>query len=246
MRHIRLDNQGGVLRAVMSRGKANAIDAEMMSELEETVRRAGAADVRALVLASDRPRFFSAGFDIREVFAYSREQMGDFFRRFVSVYTGLRALPKPVVAALTGHTFAGGAILALACDVRVMARGEFGFALTEINLGLVLTDEIRSMVVEAVGVARARELLLSGDPVPPQRAYEIGLVHELAEADGVFARAVERAAALAAKPLSAFAEIKRGLRGGSETAPGEIERFLDLWFSAEGEAARRAVAAKLG
>jgi enoyl-CoA hydratase/carnithine racemase len=245
MEFVRHQLDSGVLCAILARGKANAINAAFMCELEETVARAAAPDVDALVLASATPGFFSAGFDIGEVFGYSRPQMDAFFRRFVGVYTALRALPKPVVAALSGHTFAGGSILALGCDIRVMARGEFGFALSEINLGLVLTDEIRSMLVEAVGVGRARELLLSGDPVSPERAYEIGLVHELADAGAVVDCAVARARRLAAKPKIAFAEMNRSLRGGAAPDPSEIDRFLDLWFSEEGEQARRAVASRI-
>lgn len=246
LEHIHLHHDGDLLVATLSRGKANAINGALMDELLRTVQEASAVDVRGLVLASDRPRFFSSGFDIREVFSYTPDQMNSFFRRFVAVYTGLRGLPKPVVAALSGHTFAGGSILALACDIRVMARGEFGFALSEINLGLVLTDEIRAMLTEAVGVGRARELLLSGEPVTPDRAYEIGLVHELAEADEVRAKAILRAKALAAKPPVAFAAMKQSLRGAPDSDPAEIDGFIEMWFSDEARQARRAVSEKMG
>src|ERR1035441_8803263 len=152
----------------------------------------GAADdsVRGLVLASGRPRFFSGGFDIREVFTYDRDGMAAFFGRFIDLYESLYGFPKPVVAALSGHTFAGGAILAIACDFRIMAEGDFGFALNEINLGLALSPTIRRMLADAVGVARVREVLLFGEPLTPARALEIGLVRELAPAEQVRDRAI--------------------------------------------------------
>jgi len=239
---------GEVAILVMSRGKANAIHSEMMEELSAAVG-AAASDpgVRGVVLASDCPRFFSGGFDVREVFHYGREQMAAFFRRFTEICDALRGMPKPVVAALSGHTVAGGAILALACDLRVMARGEFGFALNEIDLGLAVTPEIGRMLIEAVGAGRARELFLSGEPVSPERAWEIGLVHELAPPEEVLARAVARARTLAAKPPIAYATLKRQLRSlaAGETLETGIESFLELWFSPEATEARRRVAQKL-
>ena len=119
----------------MARGKANALNAPMVDELHGR-RRAGArADVRGLVLASDRPKFFSGGFDVKEVFQYGREKMTSYFGSFMDLYEDLFRLPKPVVAAISGHSVAGGAVLALACDARVMAEGPFRFALNEVNLG---------------------------------------------------------------------------------------------------------------
>jgi Delta3-Delta2-enoyl-CoA isomerase len=245
MEHIRWERDGELAVVTMARGKANALNAAMMDELLEAVAQAAADEsVRGVVLASDRPRFFSAGFDVREVFGYDRPQMAEFFGRFTRLYESLRALPKPVVGALSGHTFAGGSILALACDLRVMARGPYGFAVNEINLGLVLSPEISRMLTEAVGVGRARELLLSGDPVTPERAYEIGLVHELADEGAVRDRAVARARSLAAKPPMALGIMKAGLRG-RRSEPADVGRFVDLWFSEEATDARRRVVEKL-
>jgi 3,2-trans-enoyl-CoA isomerase len=115
-----------------------------------------------LVLASDRPNFFSAGFDVKEVFQYDREAMTSFFGAFMDLHETMFRLPKPVVAALSGHTVAGGAVLALACDIRVMAQGPFRFALNEVNLGIILPPGIVRMAVDAIGIRHARELFLSG------------------------------------------------------------------------------------
>jgi 3,2-trans-enoyl-CoA isomerase len=249
MEHIQCQRDGNLVILTMSRGKANALNFAMVEDLCGAVAAAAADDsVRGLVLASGLPRFFCSGFDIREVFAYDREGMAAFFGRFIDLYEGLYSFPKPVVAALSGHTFAGGAILAIACDFRIMGEGDFGFALNEINLGLALSPTIRSMLVGAVGVPRAREVLLFGDPLTPARALEIGLARELAPADEVRGRAVACARILAAKPPGAYREIKRLLRnpGGSQdtqTDHATLGQFIDMWFSAEAQAARRAVAA---
>jgi enoyl-CoA hydratase/carnithine racemase len=251
MEHIQSERNGNLAILILSRGKANALNYALVEELCGAVAAAAADDsVRGLVIASDRPRFFSSGFDIREVFGYDREGMAAFFGRFIDLYESLYNFPKPVVAALSGHTFAGGAILAIACDFRIMAEGDFGFALNEVNLGLALTPTIRHMLADAVGVARARDILLFGDPVTPARALEIGLVRELAPAEAVRERAIGCARYLAAKPPTAYREIKRSLREsfGRQDPLGDratLSQFLDMWFSAEAQQARREVAARV-
>src|SRR6202167_1725335 len=251
MEHVQSERDGNLAILTLSRGKANALNHALVEELYGAVAAAAADDsVRGLVLSSDRPRFFSSGFDIREVFTYDRDGMAAFFGRFIDLYESLYRFPKPVVAALSGHTFAGGAILAITCDFRIMAEGDFGFALNEINLGLALSPTIRRMLADAVGISRAREVLLFGEPLTPARALEIGLVRELAPADQVRGRAIACARFLAAKPPAAYREIKRSLRefGGREEMPTDratLERFLDMWFSAVARDARGEVASRV-
>jgi Delta3-Delta2-enoyl-CoA isomerase len=251
MEHIQSERNGTLSILTLSRGKANALNYASVEELCGVVAAAAADDtVRGLVLASDRPRFFSSGFDIREVFGYDRDGMAAFFGRFIDLYESLYRFPKPVVAALSGHTFAGGAILAIACDFRIMAEGDFGFALNEINLGLALAPTMRRMLVNAVGLVHAREVMLLGEPIAPARALEIGLVRELAPAEQVRDRAIACARFLAAKPPAAYREIKRSLRefGGREDTLSDratLDQFLDMWFSPEAENARQAVAARV-
>src|SRR5262249_19605191 len=139
MEFVKSERDGKLLVVTISRGKANALNSAVVEELHLVLDDAEeSADVRGVVVASDRPKFFSAGFDVVEVFSYDRETMRVFFGRFMDLYERMLRFPKPVVAAVTGHAYAGGAVLALACDARVMSRGDFGFALNEINLGIVL------------------------------------------------------------------------------------------------------------
>jgi enoyl-CoA hydratase/carnithine racemase len=235
MNDIRTELSDGILIATMSRGKANALTAAMVDEWNAVVFQANHPDVRGLVLASDRPKFFSAGFDAREVFDYDRPAMSHFFGAFMDLYEGLFRLPKPVVAALSGHTVAGGAILALASDVRVMAEGPFSFALNEVNLGIILPPGLVRMAVDVLGMQQTRQLFLGGEPLTPARALEIGLVSELAAPDQVLERALIRARALADKPAVAFSAIKQTLLDVSGHGPigsdrKYLGRFIDHWF----------------
>jgi len=249
--NLHSERDGSLLILSLARGKANALNYALVDELYAAVSAAAADEsVRGLVLGSDRPRFFSTGFDIGEVFQYDRDGMATFFGRFIDLYESLYRFPKPVVAALSGHTFAGGAILAIACDFRIMATGEFGFALNEVNLGLSLSPGIRRMLADAIGVARAREMLLFGEPLNPTRAYEIGLVRELAAPDQVRHQAIACARFLAAKPPIAYRYIKRSLRelSGADGAPGDhraLDQFINIWFSDEARACREEIVARL-
>jgi enoyl-CoA hydratase/carnithine racemase len=251
MEYVKYKRAGPLAVIELARGKANAMNDDMVDELMTAVTGASADEsVRGVVLASDRPKFFSGGFDVIEVFQYDREKMSEFFGRFIDLYESLRRLPKPVVGAVSGHAFAGGAILALACDFRVMAEGDFGFALNEINLGFVLTPGMITMALEAAGPVHARELLLSGSSLTPARAREIGLAAELAPSEEVLERALVRAAGLAEKPAQAFAALKRSLIEKAGHTEGKSDRdalgdFLDQWFSPEAEQRKRALVESL-
>lgn len=245
MEFVRTQPHGNLLIVMLGRGKANALNRAMIGELAHTIAEAEAdAAIRGVVLASDRPRFFSSGFDVVEVFGYEREEMRGFFEQFGGLCEAIMRLPKPVVAAVSGHAFAGGAILALASDVRVFADGEFGFALNEINLGLGLTPGIVRMAIHAVGVQAARELILGGQTYAPSRSLETGLAAEVVPVDQVRDRAIARARDLAAKPAGAFGMMKRILAetSGLLPPPGyahDQEPFLNQWFSPEAMALKR-------
>ena len=239
MEHIKIENTEGLLIIRMSRGKANALNGEMVGELIAAFSEAATSEsVRGVVLASDRAKFFSGGFDVMEVFAYDREKMTEFFGRFIDLYEGMLRLAKPVVAAVSGHAFAGGAVLALASDVRVMAEGEFGFALNEINIGLALPPGMIRMAVTAVGARHARELVLEGKTVKPAEALESGLAAEIAAPEAVLERAVGRARELGAKPPLTYGAIKQSFNEvtGLPRAAGDhqaLDKFIEHWFSPE-------------
>ena len=251
MEHIKTEFNDGLLIVTMARGKANALNRSMAEEMNQAVEEArNNESVRGVVLASDRPKFFSGGFDVLEVFEYDRETMTDFFGRFIDLYEGLMSLPKPVVAAVSGHAFAGGAVLALATDLRVMAEGEFGFALNEINLGLALPPGMIRMAISAAGTVRAREIVLEGKTVKPSEAFEIGLASELASTASVLERAIHRARVLAEKPHMTFAAIKRSFIEVTNLIPSggdrqNLSRFIEHWFSPESMQYRQALVESL-
>lgn len=240
---IRSERADDILVLQLARGRANALNEELVNELRTAVERAAAdPGVRALVLASAAPKVFCAGFDLSEVFAYDRPRMLTFFASFVRVFEHLRALPKPVLCALAGHAYAGGAILALAADIRVMADQAL-LSVNEVDLAVSLPPPmIRALGAQATPEL-ARCMLLGAEEITAARALGGGVVSEVTPAADVLSASLRRARVLATKPAEAFAVHKRALDplGGVATSEAEIAQTIDAWFSSEGVGRRQAL-----
>jgi enoyl-CoA hydratase/carnithine racemase len=192
---------------------------------------------------------FSAGLDVPHLLTLDRGGIRHLWDAFYALLRGLAASPVPVVAAITGHSPAGGAVLALYCDLRVMAEGEFRIGLNEVRVGLPMPPVILAAMRRLVGPRLAERMCVSGALVSPAEAAHIGLVDELAPPARVVERAVAMAAELAALPRAAMAETRRLARADLtamfDDADAEMEGLLDSWFSAEAQATMRALVERL-
>ena len=241
MQHIVLDREEGILVITLARGRANALNCEMVEELQQALNHARADDrTHGVVLTSGTPKMFCGGFDVQEVFSYTPEKLSRYMARFIRLFDTLRHLPKPTVAGISGHCYAGGSILALACDERIMAEGDFQFALNEVTLGVVLPPRMVQAMAAVVPGPTARQMFLEGHAWRAQDAQAHGIVEELVPAGNVRHRALTIARQLASKPPRAFAAHKRALvegAGGPPYSPEEIEEmaaeFSAVWFDEE-------------
>jgi len=183
--------------------------------------------VRAVVLASRLSRVFSAGADLKVFLDLDPERRSDLCARCREVQELLVVSPKPWIALIEGQCLGGGAELALACDVRFMARGEARIGFPEVALGLLPASGGTQTLPRLVGRGRALDLLLSGRAIGADEAYACGLVEHVADAASARAAAVAYAVAAAARPAEALAAVKDAvLRGlGSPLREGlAIER----------------------
>ncbi len=208
---IHLDQQGGIARFVIDRGRArNAFDLAGWRSLSNTVARIN-ADTRAVILCSADAGSFSAGADIAEI-AANRMEPGwgvRFLNDMRTAIDGIAALPMPVIAAIDGGCFGAGVALALAADVRI--AGEAGrFAVTPAKLGLLYPAVDVQRLIAEVGRGQASRLLLTGDAIDAAEAGRIGLV------DQVVPDALEASQAMAERIVAnkpgAVAGLKRALR----------------------------------
>ncbi len=253
MQHITLDREEGILVITLARGKANALNCEMVDELQSALNHARADErTHGVVLTSGAPKMFSGGFDLEEVFGYAPDKLTVYMARFIRMFDTLRHLPKPTVAGISGHSYGGGSILALACDERIMAEGDFKFALNDVTLGVVLPARMIQALAAVVPGPTARQMFLEGHAWRASEAQTHGIVEELVPAGNIRHRALTIARELASRPPRAFAAHKQALveaAGGPPYTREEVEQmaaqFASIWFDEECQTYRNLLVARL-
>lgn len=233
----------------LARPPVNALSPELVDALATAFRDLPGQGARAIVL-SGAPKLFSAGLDVPTLLKHDRAAMQGFWTRFNALLGAIGRCPVPTVAAITGHSPAGGAVLAIHCDLRIMARGPFRIGLNEVEVGLAVPDAIQFALRRLVGAHRAERMLVAGQMLESDQALRIGLVDELAEVDHVVPRALEWCRQHLALPPEALAETRRTARADLHDALDDAEQapvdpFLDRWFSAEAQSTLRALIEKL-
>jgi Delta3-Delta2-enoyl-CoA isomerase len=232
---VTLTVEGGLLIAQLARPHGNAINEELVEELIVACDRAEGDPAIRGVLLSASGKLFCPGLDLVELRRLDRPAMERFMGRFGECVLRLFALGKPMVAALHGHAVAGGCVLALTADWRVLRHGAM-IGLNEIRVGVPLPYGVALILRESVAPARREEVALFGRNYVDDEAVATGLAHEVRDAEGFEEHCRARLGELADKDSRAFALTKRYLRaatiervraGGGRFA-GE---FLDAWFS---------------
>lgn len=249
---IETTDHGPVREIRLAKPPVNALSADFVDAIDGALAGAFAAGedggtVRAVVL-SGQPGMFSAGLDVREVMASSaslRRLMLAFWR----LQQRIALAPLPVVAALTGHAPAGGTVLAILCDHRVMAEGRFRMGLNEVQVGLFPGETIYRCFERLVGTGRAAALLPQGAMLSPAEALAAGLVDEVVAPERVVARALEIAAGLAALPPMAYRRTRAMVRADLARLFAEpYERIADQmgddWVTDETRERMSAILAK--
>ena len=178
---IELVREGGVARIFLNRPqKVNALDSALLDALAASLSAlAGDATLRVVVLAG-RGKAFCGGADVSEMAGLDARSARDFITRIHRACNAVRRLPVPVVAQLHGAVIGAGLELAAACDLRVAADGT-RFAMPEVRLGIPSVVEA-ALLPRLVGSGRAAWLVLTGEAIDAQRAYEWGLVETLCPA----------------------------------------------------------------
>ena len=236
MAFIAVRTRERIATLTLNRAPVNALNGPVVDQLRGALAAAERdRDIDAVILTG-AGKFFSFGFDIPELFPYSKERFTDYAIRFTDLYTYAFMYPKPLVAAVNGHAIAGGCMLALACDYRVMAGGTAKISLNEIGFASSVFAGATEMLRFWVGSANANKILVSGAMYSADDARSLGVVDQVAPADGVLDAARAAAAERGSKHPPAFASIKSLLRESvraemTERERDSIERFVDIWYS---------------
>jgi 3,2-trans-enoyl-CoA isomerase len=225
-------DHGEIREIRLARPPANAFNLELTEALCEAFATAGRE--AGAVVVSGRSGMFSAGLDVPELITLDRAQMTLFWHRFLQMLHHIASLPVPVAFAMTGHAPAGGIVMALFGDYRIMPRGSFKTGFNEVQVGLVVPPQVHLALVRLLGAHRAERIVVAGEMMDGQRALDLGLVDELADdPEQVVQRAVEWCRGLLSLPRAAMSLSRAMARADLQAifeGDYDVARFIEVWF----------------
>lgn len=236
MDFVSLTMNEGIARVALSRGKVNAINEKVVDELTDCFRALCYDPAVKAVILTGEGKFFTFGFDIPEFLSYTKEAFIRYLTKFTGLYTDIFLYPKPVVAALNGHTIAGGCMLAIACDYRIMIPGNTKISLNEINFGSSVFAGSVEIMKLLLGQKQAEATLLSGAMYSAEEALQLGLIDRIAAKADLENEAATKAREYAAQDGAAFRSIKKLLRQATaeemmKREKASILEFVEIWYS---------------
>jgi Delta3-Delta2-enoyl-CoA isomerase len=230
-------NHGRIREIRLARPPVNALNSELVGLLTRSMHDT-VEEYDAVVLSGPQG-MFSAGLDVVELMQFDRQGMTEFWVSFFRMLESIACSPVPVAVAITGHAPAGGAVICLMTDYRVMSRGKYQIGLNETRVGLVLPPLLQNPFTWLVGGRIAEQMLVAGTLVDPEKASEIGLVDALETGfEATIQRTVDWCEQILALPRNAMlgnraiarAHFKQAF---AEDLHGNVATFVDTWFSDE-------------
>lgn len=214
---VSFSKSGNIGTITLNRPPANSYEMEFMQAMDAAIDAANRdAEVKVVILKSASEKFFCAGADIKAFMA------NDTPANMKMVATAHKALgkmadsPKVFIAAINGHALGGGLEIALACDLRYAAEGDYRMGLPEVTLGLLSGNGGTQRLRRLIGANKALELMLTGSTFTPADALQYGVVNKLFPADQLFAGVEKIAGRLANGASLAIANIKKAVYQGIE------------------------------
>ena len=240
---------GEVHELRLNRPPVNALSPDLLRLLADEVRRSPTQGARALVL-SGRDGMFSAGLDVPVLIELDREALGRALASFFDSIEALAASAVPVAAAITGHSPAGGAVLSLCCDRRVMAEGDYSIGLSEVRIGIPVPRIVADLAIRTVGRRIGEALCVSGKLLNPVEALEVGFVDELAPVGEVVTAARRWCEDIIQSPSKALSDTRSVLRSDlvesvQRNSKDDVRLLTEQWFQPELQTAMRDLVARI-
>jgi enoyl-CoA hydratase/carnithine racemase len=211
---VTVEREGAVTIVRMHHAEENRFHPRLLDALHGVLDELESGDEPAALVLTGTGKFFSNGLDL-EYMGANPDEAEAVLGRVHSLFGRVLGLGVPTVAAINGHVFAAGAMLALAFDHAVMREDRGYFCLPEADLGLVFTPGMNALITARLSPPVAHEAMVTGRRYGGGDALAAGIVSEVAPEEEVLARAVSRAAELAGKPRHGLVGIKRGLYGSA-------------------------------
>lgn len=214
---LHMENRGGIAVLTLDNPPVNALSIEMGQHILHAVEQIEHDDsVLAVILTGAGGKAFVAGADIKEFPRYISENIAEETAlQFDSTLERLHKLGKPTIAALNGLTLGGGLEVALACDFR-FAEEQVMIGLPEVKLGLFPGAGGTQRLPRLIGESRAKELILTGEPISAQQALSYGLVNRVVETGKVLSSAIEFATGFTTRSLQSIRRAKQAIDEGLE------------------------------
>jgi len=210
-----------------------------------------AATQSSAVIISGQEGLFSAGLDVVELIQLDRDGIRDFWSAFFGLLETVACSPVPVAAAVTGHSPAGGAVICLVCDYRVMSRGEYLIGLNETRVGLIIPPVLHQSMARLVGPRTAEKMLVAGVMIDPEKAFRTGFVDALETGyEATIEHAIQWCDELLSLPQNAMLGNRAIARAHFTQAfagftSDDVAAFVDTWFSDETHAVMATLVAQL-
>jgi enoyl-CoA hydratase/carnithine racemase len=239
MNLVKLSYTDHVVVVSLANGAANPLSVALFMELEMALEQVEkSSDVIGMIFTSESKKFLSIGLDIPSLFPLNKQEFLEVYRALNRTSFRLLTLKIPTVCAITGHATAGGCILALMCDYRIMSEGRKWIGLNEIKLGLPIPLLAHQALRMTCDDHTAREMAYTGNFLDPERSLKVGLVDEVAPEEDLLQAALRKVKSIGSSYIPAFGVIKETrvntLRKIFEEGKEQDERtFLEFWFREE-------------
>jgi len=207
---------GPVAFLQLNRPPANAYNLDFLKDLDAAIEEVRYRAEARVVVVRGNERFFSAGADITTFTGASPDTIATFAQVGHQALDKLERLPKIVIAAIEGHAMGGGLEMALACDLRFMARGKGRLGLVEAKIAAVPNMGGTQRLPRLIGKARGLSMMITGETVDADQALQLGLVDRVYEGSDLMPKTIEYATTLAQGPLLTLGLIKQCVNEGQE------------------------------
>lgn len=239
MEYLELEQKGDYTIITMNRPKVNAINFQMVEEIRSTFKNMEADESVKGVILTGRSGVFSAGLDLIELYDYDESKIREFFISFGLMYVELARFTKPFICAITGHSPAGGTVIAITADYRVMAEGEkFGIGLNEVAVNVQISENLIEAYSFWLGKSLAYRHILAGDLLNPKEALKVNLIDAEVPLEEVLSTAESRMKHYLQADRNIWLNTKAKLRKEwldnlNEKNEEELNQALKVWWSPE-------------
>jgi len=247
---IKTDINGDIGIISIDRPPVNAINPELVSSLSQALDSFKSDDNINGVVLQGRDGIFSAGLDITHLFPKDREYIDSFWKDFSTLLVNMFSFPKPLYSSIGGHCPAGGTVMVIMSDYRIMSKGNYVIGLNEVDVGLTVPYGIGMVFQYVVGMRNAEELLLKAKLISPDEALRVGLVDELCDPETLLDTTLERIAVASDLYSAQQTKTKQILREQTlnvvqQNFDRDAQLILDSWFSESGQRRLEALFNKL-